>query len=291
MQSSIDNLHPNKQNSLIAQAGDLAQLVGPRGKNFIIRLAHAEKLHTHRGILDHDGLIGKPWGCQVYSHLNRSFMLLQPSLADILNDIRRSTQIMYPKDIGFILVTMGIGPGQNVLEAGTGSGAFTAALAYTVGKEGHVTTYEMRPEVQKLAQKNLAGIGLSDRVTFKLRNIEDGFDEQGIDALFLDLPNPYDYTSQVRAALKPGGFFGSILPTTNQVQRLLVALTRDNFAFIEVCDLMMRYYQVDPDRFRPVDRMVAHTGYLIFARPILMGVKPFEDEIAKISSDELSSKS
>jgi len=85
--------------------------------------------------------------------------------------------------------------------------------------------------------------------------------------------------AQVRAALKPGGFFGCILPTTNQVQRLLTALQRESFAFIEVCDLALKFYQVDPERFRPVDRMVAHTGYLIFARPVIPGEKPFVEEI------------
>jgi len=186
-----------------------------------------------------------------------------------LRETRRNTQILYPKEIGFILVTMGIGPGQHVLEAGTGSGALTTAFAYAVGDEGHVTTYEARPEMQEVAISNLERLELSDRVTFKLRNIEEGFDETGADALFLDVPNPYDYMQQVRKALKAGGFFGSILPTTNQVSRLLNELRRNNFAFIEVLEIMLRYYKAEPERLRPTDRMVAHTGYLIFARPLL----------------------
>lgn len=265
---------PESINTYSAQYGNLAQLVGPRGKNFIIRLAPGKRLETHRGIIKHDDLVGKTWGSMVYSHLGRSFILLQPSLSDILKETKRSTQILYPKDIGFILVTMGIGPGQNILEAGTGSGALTTALAYSVGPQGHITTYEVRPEMQSLAQKNLERIGLSERVTFKLKNIGEGFDETGADALFLDLPNPYDYIPQVRSALKPGGFFGCILPTTNQITHLLISLSRENFAFIEVCEIFLRYYQVIPERFRPVDRMIAHTGYLIFARP----VSPLEDK-------------
>ncbi len=89
-------------------------------------------------------------------------------------------------------------------------------------------------------------------------------------SVFLDLPNPFDYIEQVRAALKPGGFFGSILPTTNQVSKLLVALRRQNFAFVDVCEILLRFYKVDAERFRPADRMIAHTGYLIFARPVLV---------------------
>ena len=252
-----------------AQEGDLALLAGPRQKHFIIRLTHGEALETHRGILKHDGLIGLPWGSMVYSHLGRTFVLLVPSLTDLLQNTKRNTQIMYAKDIGFIIMMMNIGPGQHVLEAGTGSGALTTALASMVGPHGHVTTYEARPEMQKLAQKNIRRLGLDDRVTFKLRNIAAGFDEQGADALFLDLPNPYDFIDQVRSALKPGGFFGTILPTTNQVTRLLSALQRGNFVFIEVCEIMLRYYQAIPEKLRPTDRMVAHTGYLIFGRPIL----------------------
>jgi len=257
----IDRIH--------ACEGDLALLAGPRQKHFIIRLTHGEALETHRGILKHDDLIGLPWGSMLYSHLGRTFVLLIPSLTDLLQHTKRNTQIMYSKDIGFIIMMMNIGPGQQVLEAGTGSGALTTALASMVGPNGHVTTYEARPEMQKLAQKNIHRLGLEDRVTFKLRNIGEGFDEQEADALFLDLPNPYDFIDQVRKALKPGGFFGTILPTTNQVTRLLSALQRNNFVFIEVCEIMLRYYQAISDKFRPTDRMVAHTGYLIFGRPIL----------------------
>ncbi|HEX2979519.1 MAG TPA: tRNA (adenine-N1)-methyltransferase [Anaerolineaceae bacterium] len=252
-----------------AQEGDLAQLVGLRHKHFIIRLEAGKEFQSHRGVLKHDDLIGLPWGSQVFSHNGSPFFLLQPALGDILRGTKRTTQILYPKDIGFILVTMGIGPGQHVLEAGTGSGALTTALAFSVGPQGRVTTYEARPEFQSLAIKNLTQLGLEDRVTFKLGNIADGFGETGVDALFLDVPNPYDYIPQVRAALKPGGFFGSILPTTNQVSLLLSTLRHHDFAFVEVCEVLLRYYKSEPDRFRPVDRMVAHTGYLIFGRPII----------------------
>jgi tRNA (adenine57-N1/adenine58-N1)-methyltransferase catalytic subunit len=256
-------------NNQQAQEGDLALVAGPRQKNFLVRLTHGERLQTHRGILQHSDLIGKTWGSQVFSHLDRSFVLLQPSLAELLMETRRNTQIMYPKDIGFILVTMGIGPGQHVIEAGTGSGALTTALAYMVGPHGKVTTYEAREEFQRLAQKNLARAALADRVEFKLRHVSEGFDEEGVDALFLDLPNPYDYLTQARRALKPGGYFGTILPTTNQVSKLLVSLQREGFAFIDVCETFLRYYQAIPERLRPVDRMVAHTGFLVFARPVL----------------------
>lgn len=257
-------------NGTHTQDGDLVELVGLRHKHFIIRLVAGMELQTHRGVLKHDDLIGKPWGSQLYSHMGSPFFLMQPALADLLNSIKRNTQILYPKDIGYILIMMGIGPGKQILEAGTGSGALTTALAYAVGESGHVTTYEVREESYRLAQVNLEKLGLAGRVTFKLKNINAGFDESGADALFLDLPNPYDYMTQVRQALKPGGHFGTILPTTNQVILLLDALRQAKFAFIDVCEILLRYFKAEADRFRPADRMVAHTGYLVFARPVLV---------------------
>jgi tRNA (adenine57-N1/adenine58-N1)-methyltransferase len=272
--------------SAIAHDGNLAQLVGLRHKHFILTLQAGAKFETHRGILQHDDLIGKPWGTQVFSHIGAPFFLLQPSLADLINELPRTTQILYPKDIGFILITMGIGPGQTVMEAGTGSGSMTTALAFAVGPHGRVISYEVRQDVQNLARKNLTRFGLESRVDFKLRDIGEGFDETDADAFFLDVPNPYDYTLQVRAALKPGGYMCCLIPTFNQVEKTLVALRQNRFAFIEVCELLLRYYKSEPARIRPADRMVAHTGFLVFARRI----EPGEDPRGKELSEEIGSE-
>ncbi len=253
----------------VACAGDLAQLVGLRHKHFLITLTPGAELHTHRGIVRHDDLIGRPWGSRITTHLGATFYLLQPSLADLLIDLPRNTQILYPKDIGFILVTMGIGPGKRVIEAGSGSGSMTIALAYAVGSQGKVYSYEVRPEMQALARKNVTRLGLAERVEFKLRDLAEGCDETDAEAFFLDVPNPWDYIPQVRAALQPGGFFGSLVPTTNQVVQLVEALRREGFAFIEVCEILLRYYKPEPQRLRPTDRMVAHTGYLVFGRKVV----------------------
>jgi len=258
----------------LAREGDLAELVGLRHKHFILTLRAGAKFETHRGVLQHDELIGIPWGTQVFSHLGAPFFLLQPSLADLLVDLPRSTQILYPKDIGFILVTMDIGPGRKVLEAGTGSGSMTIAAAFAVGPQGRVISYEVREDMQNLARKNLERVGLSSRVELKLRDIQAGFDETDADAFFLDVPNPWDYVHKVRSALKPGGFFGCLVPTFNQVEDLLISMRQARFAFVEVCEIMLRYFKTEPARIRPTDRMVAHTGFLIFGRRI----EPVNDE-------------
>ncbi len=266
--------------SSIAQDGDLAQLVGLTHKHFIFNLKAGGDFQSHRGVLKHDDLIGKSWGSQVFSHTGAPFFLLQPSLSDILNELPRTTQILYPKDIGYILIQMGVAPGQIVMEAGTGSGSMTIALATAVSAEGTVISYEQKPDVQNLARKNVERIGLASRVTFKLRDIQEGFDESDADAFFLDVQNPFDYISQVRNALKPGGFFGAILPTFNQVEKTLHALRKNKFAFIEVCEILLRYYKADPSRIRPTDRMVAHTGFLVFGRKIEETLDPRAVELA-----------
>jgi tRNA (adenine57-N1/adenine58-N1)-methyltransferase len=248
--------------------GDLAELVGLNHKHSIIKLKAGADFQTHRGVIQHDDMIGIPWGSQIFSHMHSPFFILQPSLSDLIRGIKRNTQILYPKDIGYIILRMGIGPGQHVLEAGTGSGGLTTALAYMVGDEGHVTTYEIREEMQKLAKSNLERVEMADRVTFKLGDMGNGFEETGVDAVFLDAANSYDYIGQVKKALKPGGHFGAILPTFNQVEKLLIALRQEKFAFIDVCEILLRFYKPEPQRLRPTDRMVAHTGFLIFGRSI-----------------------
>jgi len=249
--------------------GDWVQLTQVQGRRFFLfRLTPGEQLHTHKGIIAHDALIGIPWGSRVTTHLGVPFYVLPPSLSDILRETKRRTQILFPKDIGYILLRLSVGPGTHIIEAGTGSGALTTALAYAVGEQGRVYSYERRPEMQALARQNLALWGLEGRVTFHLHDIAEGFFERGVDALFLDVPTPEAYVAQVRAALRPGGFFGALVPTTNQVSRLVAALAAAHFAFIEVAEILLRFYKPVPERLRPTDRMVAHTGYLIFARPV-----------------------
>jgi tRNA (adenine57-N1/adenine58-N1)-methyltransferase len=159
----------------------------------------------------------------------------------------------------------------------------TTALAYAVGPTGRVISYEVKPDVQNLARKNLTRFGLETRVDFKLRDIGQGFDETDVDAFFLDVPNPYDYMGQIRAALKPGGYLCCLIPTFNQVEKTLQALRQARFAFVEVCELLLRFYKPEPARIRPTDRMVAHTGFLVFARRI----EPSDDLRGKELSEEL----
>lgn len=255
----------------VARENDLVFLMGKDRKSFIVRLEPGAEFQTHRGVIRHDDLIGQPLGREVQSHLGYPFLVLKPSTHDLILDLKRTTQIMYPKDIGYVLLKMNVGPGSRVVEAGSGSGGLTLALARAVMPTGRVYSYEVRPDVLNLAAKNLDKLGLLSFVELKARDIEEGFDEVDVDALFLDLRTPWEYLAQAHAALKSGGFFGATLPTTNQVVRLIRALPERGFSAVEVEELLLRPYKAVPGRLRPMDRMVAHTGYLIFARRIEQG--------------------
>ncbi len=250
-------------------AGDLVLLTGSDRKPAIVRMQSGLEYQTHHGVVTHDAIIGRRWGETVETHLGYGYTILPPSLDEMIRDVRRVTQIIYPKEIGYMLMKMNIGPGTRVLEAGTGSGGLTLALARMVQSEGHVYSYEVRPEMQAIAENNLLRVGLAGYVTFKVRDIEEGFDEQGLDAAILDVREPWLYLEQVHAALRGGGFFCSLVPTINQVGVLLRNLEMRPFGFTEVEELLLRPYKPIPARLRPVDRMVAHTGYLIFARALL----------------------
>jgi len=233
---------------------------------FMFRLDPEAEYQTHHGVFLHRDLIEIPWGSEVKSHLGKPFLLLEPTLRDILLHTQRKSQIIFPKEIGYILLRLSIGPGKTVIEAGTGSGALTTALAWAVGPSGKVISYDKRQDMSDLAYKNLLRLGLEDRVEFRVQDLVEGFDVERVDALFLDLAQPHKLLRHVRKALSNGGILGAILPTMNQVSELLKALEKEHFGMIEVCEILLRFYKTIPERLRPLDRMVAHTGYLIFAR-------------------------
>lgn len=249
---------------------DLALVVDARGKAHVIKLRPGARFETHHGFIPHDAAIGQPWGCVVESSLGHPYLFVQPSIADLITHIKRSSQVIYPKDSAYILMRLNVRPGARVLECGCGSGGLTTALASAVGPTGHVFSQDVREDFIALAQRNLERVGLAQRVTFLRGDCAQGFlVSEPVDAVFLDLPAPELCVAQARAVLKDGGFFGSLVPTTNQVVNLLRALERARFGLLEVEELLLRRYKPVPDRLRPQDRMVAHTGYLIFARAIV----------------------
>lgn len=252
-----------------AQPGDIVMLQADPWKQSIFKLEAGQEIQTHKGTIRHNDIIQQPWGSIVSSHLGSDFLLLQPSLRDILLHLPRQSQILFPKDLGYILLRLSIRPGSRVFEAGSGSGALTTALAWYVGDEGHVYSYDRREDMTNLARKNLKRLGLEARVTLYTQDLADGCKEDELDAAFLDLPAPETFLGQLRKCLSNGAILGAILPTTNQVSSILPALEDHGFGSIEIAEILLRFYKPSAERLRPVDRMVAHTGYLVFARAIV----------------------
>lgn len=246
--------------------GEVVLIILDDDQRFLMRLQPGLVQHTHVGLLHHDEVIGQSPGATLHTHLGRPYLALRPSLYEILMSLRRISQIIYPKDIAYILLKLSVGMGSHVVECGTGSGVLTTALAYSVRPTGRVHSYEQREDMLSVAAKNLANTGLSAWVELKQRDVSAGFDEHNADALFLDVREPWLYLQQAWQTLAPGGFFGAIVPTTNQVSDLLTGLEGCRFGDVEVCEIWVRSYKPVAARLRPTDRMVAHTGYLIFAR-------------------------
>lgn len=253
-------------------------LVSPKGKRYLRRFDPEIVLHTQEGMIRFTDVGQAGCGGAVTTHLGHIFRILRPSTYDLVKGVKRSTQIMYPKEIGYVLLKLGIGPGIRVIEAGSGSGGLTLALAWHVGDTGRVYTFERRPEFFALSGENLETVGLSDRVSRFNHDIATGFlpenstpgdpltDPTGADALFLDVRTPWDYLEAAAAVVAPGAPVGFLLPTVNQISDLLTALEPSPFEDAEVLEILVRHYKPVPERLRPEDRMVAHTGFLVFAR-------------------------
>ncbi len=238
------------------------------GKRYLVSLKEGF-FHTHKGVIKLSELEGKEYGDCVFSSKGEKFHLLKPTLFDFLMKLRRETQIIYPKDIGFILVKLGISEGMKVLECGCGSGALTTALAFFVGEKGKVFSYEKEEKFIEVARENLKRLNLEGRVIFKHKEVLETFEEEEVDALFLDVKEPWKLIPGAYQSLKGGHPLGVLVPTTNQVSMVLKALEEYPFVDIEVLEILLRPYKTNPERLRPEDTMIAHTGYLIFAKKVL----------------------
>lgn len=271
----------------IAAEGDRVLLIHAKGKRFAVTLRAGFEQHTHKGVIRHDDLIGQPLGRQVYSHLGQAFAALRPTIHDELMGLKRQSQIIYPKELGMILLKLDVTSGSRVVEAGTGSGALTTALANAVRPDGMVYSYDAREDMLGTAHANLTRLGLAPFVTLAHRDIAEGFGIGGVDAVFLDVREPWFYLRQVQQALKPGGCFGAIVPTTNQVSELLDGLLERRFIEIEALEILERQYKPLPGRLRPRDQMVGHTGYLVFARSVQQSIAPRKSEQATTGPEQM----
>ncbi len=264
----------------------------------MVKIQAGQTFHTHKGYIKFDDLIGKDYGSTFKSSLGVGFTVLKPQITDYILKSQRNTQIIYAKDAALIVMFSGIGPGSTVVEAGTGTGALTSALAHYVHPAGKVYSYDIRPEGQKTAEKNLKRAGLLDFVELKLKDIVLGIDEREVDAVVLDLAVPWLVIPHAYEALKPSGTVVSFSPTIDQVVKTVEALKEQNFVCIETFECIMRGMQTERGKVRPQTLMTGHTGYITHARKVL---KAFPDsaseatqesaveDVEKVESDEEAS--
>jgi tRNA (adenine57-N1/adenine58-N1)-methyltransferase catalytic subunit len=253
-------------------AGDRVLLVDNKRRRHLVTLAVGGQFHTHAGVLDHDLIIGQPDGSTVRTTKNARLVAVRPTLAEYVLEMPRGAQVIYPKDLGPILVLADVFPGARVLESGVGSGALTLALLRAIGPTGRVTGYEIREDFARRARSNIEGfLGADVPLDIELRDVYEGIALDDLDRILLDLPEPWRVVKHAEQALHPGGIMLAYLPTIGQVARLQEELAGSAFGMIESLEVLQRTWHVDGQSVRPDHRMVAHTGFLTHARLLAPG--------------------
>jgi tRNA (adenine57-N1/adenine58-N1)-methyltransferase catalytic subunit len=254
------------------QDGEQVLLIDQRGKRHLIFLRKSETFHSDRGWITHDAIIGQPEGSWVRSSMGLRYLAFRPTLAEFVLDMPRGAQVIYPKDLAMIMFWADVFPGARVLEAGMGSGALTLALLRAVGPEGRVVSYEQRDEFARRALANIhMRLGEVTNLTVRLAPVEGGLaDEEPVDRVVLDLPEPWKLVEGIARVLRPGGIFLCYVPTIIQSHQIAEALNRDrHWALVETFETLFRPWNIDGTSVRPFHRMVAHTGFITVARRVV----------------------
>ncbi len=249
------------------EEGESIILIDERGKKYLTR-AERRQLQTNFGVVDLGEAIGKEPGARLKSHLGKEFVLLRPSIADYLQKLKRAPQIMLPKDAAQIIAHTGVGPGSLVVDAGAGSGSLAIFLGNLVRPNGRVVSYEVREDFARLAEENIRLAGLSEIVAVKLKDVYEGIDESNVDLVTLDVPQPERALVHAEKALKPGGYLAVFMPCVEHIQRIYREFPNLKFANLKTIECLVREFEVGAGFTRPSTRMIAHTGYLTFARRV-----------------------
>jgi len=238
-------------------------------RQFLVQVTPNLKLSSDLGEFNVGDTIGKPFGYVGKTHLGKEFYCLKPSTADLMMKVKRTTTIVYPKDTGFLLLETAIGPGSKVIEVGTGSGALTLVLAKFVAPDGVVYSYDRREEFIENAKKNIERAGYIKSVEFFCQDVaEQGFLQKGVDAIFIDVPEPWGIVPKAAQVLKGGYHVVSWSPNVEQVKSTVDALQNHNFIRIKVSEIVEREILVRRQGVRPRERGITHTAYLVSAQKI-----------------------
>lgn len=257
---------PDAADGAILRAGDRVMVLDSRKRRYLLELRPGGEFHTHAGMVSHDDMIGSPEGSEFRTASNARYLVLRPTLEDHILKMPRGAQVIYPKDLGPILMRADIGPGLRVLESGVGSGALSTTLL-RAGVD--VVGYEVREDHAAQAVENVTaflGAGVLDRYEVVVDDVYEGLHHSGFDRVLLDLPEPWQVVPHLEQGLRRGGLFLAYNPSIVQVQRLRAALDDAPFAMVETVEVLQRGWHVDGYAVRPDHRMVGHTGFLTTAR-------------------------
>jgi tRNA (adenine57-N1/adenine58-N1)-methyltransferase catalytic subunit len=248
------------------EAGERVLLLDSKKRQYLITLEVGGEFHTHSGFVPHDELIGSAAGTTVLSTRGGRYLAVRPTLSDFVLKMPRGAQVIYPKDLGPILMLADISPGVKVLESGVGSGA----LSMTLLRAGAlVTGYELRSDFATRAQRNVGtflGQESLDRYDVQERDCYEGIDGSDFDRVVLDLPEPWQVVPHAEEALVPGGILVAYTPSIVQASQLRERLDKSAFDMAGTIEVLHRGWHIDGAAVRPDHRMVGHTGFLTHAR-------------------------
>jgi tRNA (adenine57-N1/adenine58-N1)-methyltransferase len=254
--------------------GDRVQLTDPKGRMHTVVLAPGGVFHTHRGVLAHDELLGRPDGSVVTSSGGTAYLALRPLLSDYVLSMPRGAQVIYPKDAAQIVAMGDVFPGAKVLEAGAGSGALTSSMLRAVGARGEVLSYEIRPEFAQIGRRTVEAFVQGVPAGWSLSvGVLASCEESAFDRFVLDLLAPWEALDLVDRALVPGGVLIGYVATTTQLSELVEAVRRrGGYTEPRAWESLVRDWHADGLAVRPDHRMIAHTAFLISARRLAPGV-------------------
>ena len=242
-------------------------------KKWLMKISKKESLHTHIGVIKHSDAIGKEYGSRVMTNKDKYVYVLKPTMYDYVMKLQHGTQIVYPKDLGYIVARAGIGSGQKILEIGTGSGSLTSFVANIVKPRGHVYTFDVNENFMKIAEKNIKKAGVSKYVTQHNLDLKTAkkMPLEDMDVALIDLGDPWIVIPQVRKMLKGSGSIFAICPTMNQLEKLTMALVENEFTDIESTEHILRTIEAREGKTRHSFQGIGHTTYLCYARKAFFG--------------------
>jgi tRNA (adenine57-N1/adenine58-N1)-methyltransferase catalytic subunit len=255
------------------EEGSYVLLFHTNRKKWLTKVKLEKKVHTHLGVIDVSSIIGMEYGSTIRTTEDKIVYLIEPTIHDFIMKSERRTQIVYPKDLGFIAARTGLKNGSKVLEVGTGSAALTTFMAGIVKPNGHIYTFDINLDSITISKRNLEKAGMSKYVTIYQHDPHQGLEIRDVDIAIVDLGDPWTIVNEVHYSLKDSGAFVAICPTVNQLEKTATGLKQNGYIDIECIEIMVRNIEAREGMTRPSTKMIGHTTYLAFARKVRVSVQ------------------